>query len=79
MVDEYVGPSPDGEQESDFCIVISSEEEYDDCIPLLEQGAKVYTPELILSGVTSYHLDLSNDQLFKNFRRRRGSSSRRTL
>ncbi|CAM6087659.1 unnamed protein product [Calypogeia fissa] len=81
VVDQYCGPAPDGEQESNFCVVISSEEEFEDCIPLLEQGAKVYTPELILSGVTSYHLDFANDQLFRNFaiRRRRGSSSRRPV
>jgi hypothetical protein len=38
VVEEYVGPLPDGEQESGFCLVISSEEEYEECVPLLEQG-----------------------------------------
>ncbi|KAG6553928.1 hypothetical protein Mapa_004845 [Marchantia paleacea] len=80
VVDEYIGPAPDGVRESDFCLVLSSEEELETCSPLLEQGAKVFTPELLLSGVMCHKLDFSNDQLFKSFnnRRRRASLSRRT-
>ncbi|BBN00447.1 hypothetical protein MPTK1_1g29270 [Marchantia polymorpha subsp. ruderalis] len=80
VVDEYIGPAPDGVRESDYCLVLSSEEELETCSPLLEQGAKVFTPELLLSGVMCHKLDFSNDQLFKSFnnRRRRASLSRRT-
>lgn len=33
----YKGPSPDVDSK-DFCMVISNEDDYDVCVPLLEQG-----------------------------------------
>jgi hypothetical protein len=33
----YEGPSPDVDSK-DFCMVISNEDDYDVCVPLLEQG-----------------------------------------
>ncbi|KAL3686118.1 hypothetical protein R1sor_004140 [Riccia sorocarpa] len=79
VVNKYDGPAPDGDRTSDFCLVLASEEEFELCTPLLEQGAKVFTSELLLSGVMCHNLDFSNDQLFQNFsnKRRRASLSRR--
>ncbi|KAG0588883.1 hypothetical protein KC19_2G275700 [Ceratodon purpureus] len=73
VVEDYEGPAPDGQNEG-FCIVIANEEDLGICVPFLDQGAKVYKSELILSGIISHHLDFSKHILFENYRsgRRRG-------
>ncbi|XP_024379728.1 uncharacterized protein [Physcomitrium patens] len=68
VVEEYKGPAPPDSQNEGFCIVLANEDDMDSCAPLLEQGAKVYKPELILSGIISHHLEFSKHLLFENYR-----------
>lgn len=42
----YKGPSPDVDSK-DFCMVISNEDDYDVCVPLLEQGNIILFPVVI--------------------------------
>lgn len=42
----YEGPSPDVDSK-EFCMVISNEDDYDVCVPLLEQGNVILVPVII--------------------------------
>ncbi|TVU17861.1 hypothetical protein EJB05_33930 [Eragrostis curvula] len=48
----------------DDLLVISSEEDYQTCAPLLERGASVFSSELVLHGIIIQHLDYDRHRLF---------------
>lgn len=57
-------------------IAISCEEDYEVCIPLLEKGVRVYSPEFLLNGIVVQSLDFSRDQLFTDHVKRMHSRQR---
>nr|GMD64050.1 uncharacterized protein LOC109160507 isoform X1 [Ipomoea batatas] len=48
-------------------IVVSSEEDYTTCEPLLKKGTAVYSSELLLNGIVTQRLEYDRHQLFKDF------------
>ncbi|XP_057868880.1 uncharacterized protein LOC131075934 isoform X2 [Cryptomeria japonica] len=52
------------EETMESVIVISCEEDYKVCIPLLEKGARIYSPEFLLNGIVVQRLDFFRDRLF---------------
>lgn len=57
-------------------IAISCEEDYEVCIPLLEKGVRVYSPEFLLNGIVVQSLDFSRDQIFTDHVKRMHSRQR---
>ncbi|KAH9329209.1 hypothetical protein KI387_001317, partial [Taxus chinensis] len=47
------------EENMESIIIISCEEDYGVCIPLLEKGARIYSPEFLLNGIVLQRLDFS--------------------
>ncbi|KAL6188652.1 hypothetical protein ACLB2K_040043 [Fragaria x ananassa] len=48
----------------DNLLVISCEEDYEICVPLLEKGAAVYSSELVLNGIVTQRLEFERHRLF---------------
>ncbi|XP_027116685.2 uncharacterized protein [Coffea arabica] len=47
-------------------LVLTSEEDYVSCLPILEKGAAVYDSELLLNGIVIQKLEFERHQLFTN-------------
>ncbi|KAL8128640.1 hypothetical protein V2J09_017795 [Rumex salicifolius] len=45
-------------------IVLSCEEDYEFCLPLLKKGAEVYSSELLLNGIVTQKLEFERHRLF---------------
>ncbi|XP_038875633.1 uncharacterized protein LOC120068034 [Benincasa hispida] len=52
------------DQIPDDLLVLSCEEDYDECIPFLEKGAAVYSSELLLNGIVTQKLEFERHCLF---------------
>ncbi|XP_004298093.1 PREDICTED: uncharacterized protein LOC101304379 [Fragaria vesca subsp. vesca] len=48
----------------DNLLVLSCEEDYEICVPLLEKGAAVYSSELVLNGIVTQRLEFERHRLF---------------
>ncbi|XP_048440332.1 uncharacterized protein LOC103958544 isoform X2 [Pyrus x bretschneideri] len=48
----------------DDLLVLSCEEDYEICVPLLEKGATVYSSELLLNGIVTQKLEFERHRLF---------------
>ncbi|KAL3531410.1 hypothetical protein ACH5RR_010732 [Cinchona calisaya] len=48
-------------------LILSSEEDYATCLPLLEKGAAVYDSELLLNGIVIQKLEFERHRLFTNY------------
>ncbi|XP_048428065.1 uncharacterized protein LOC103943604 isoform X2 [Pyrus x bretschneideri] len=48
----------------DDLLVVSCEEDYEICVPLLEKGATVYSSELLLNGIVTQKLKFERHRLF---------------
>ncbi|KAL5995354.1 hypothetical protein ACLOJK_025412 [Asimina triloba] len=59
---------------ADDLLVISCEEDYSICEPLLERGAEVYSSELILNGIVSQKLEYGRHRLFTDLVKRTRST-----
>ncbi|XP_058077026.1 uncharacterized protein LOC131225506 [Magnolia sinica] len=55
-------------------LVISCEEDYAICVPLLEKGAEVYSSELLLNGIVIQKLEYDRHQLFMDHVKRTRST-----
>ncbi|CAN0855988.1 PAX-interacting protein 1 [Linum grandiflorum] len=45
-------------------LVLSSEEDYEICVPFLKRGAAVYSSELLLNGIVTWKLEYDRHRLF---------------
>ncbi|XP_050373565.1 uncharacterized protein LOC126791194 [Argentina anserina] len=52
------------DQSPDNLLVLSCEEDYEICVPLLEKGAAVYSSELVLNGIVTQRLEFDRHRLF---------------
>ncbi|BFG15200.1 hypothetical protein CerSpe_014740 [Prunus speciosa] len=50
----------------DDLLVLSCEEDYEICVPLLEKGAAVYSSELLLNGIVTQKLEFERHLLFSD-------------
>ncbi|KAM7506437.1 hypothetical protein LguiA_016890 [Lonicera macranthoides] len=48
----------------DDLLVLSCEEDYEVCVPFLEEGAEIYSSELLLNGIVAQKLDYDRHRLF---------------
>ncbi|KAM2542091.1 hypothetical protein TB2_021573 [Malus domestica] len=48
----------------DDLLVLSCEEDYEICVPILEKGATVYSSELLLNGIVTQKLEFERHRLF---------------
>ncbi|WCJ21430.1 BRCT domain-containing DNA repair protein [Euphorbia peplus] len=64
----------------DDLLILSCEEDEDICVPFLDEGAAVYSSELLLNGVVIQKLEYKRHQLFTKYgqRNRRASKRRRS-
>ncbi|XP_021764062.1 uncharacterized protein LOC110728723 isoform X2 [Chenopodium quinoa] len=49
---------------NDDLLVLSCDEDFEDCVPLLEKGVAVYSSELLLNGVITQRLEYERYRLF---------------
>lgn len=64
---ERIGRSIRKEKEApDDLLVISCEEDYESCVPLLEKGGKVFDSELLLNGIVIQKLEYERHRLFSD-------------
>ncbi|KAK9933653.1 hypothetical protein M0R45_020838 [Rubus argutus] len=52
------------DQIPDNLLVLSCEEDYEICVPLLEKGAAIYSSELVLNGIVTQKLEFERHRLF---------------
>ncbi|XP_061991383.1 uncharacterized protein LOC133709607 [Rosa rugosa] len=52
------------DQIPDDLLVLSCEEDYEICVPLLEKGAAVYSSELVLNGIVTQKLEFERHRIF---------------
>ncbi|KAF6169217.1 hypothetical protein GIB67_013647, partial [Kingdonia uniflora] len=50
----------------DDFVILSDEEDYAMCLPLLEKGATVYSAELLLNGIVTQKMDYERSVLVKD-------------
>nr|CAD1817022.1 unnamed protein product [Ananas comosus var. bracteatus] len=62
------------EKVPDDLLIISSEEDYDICIPLLEKDAGIFSSELVLNGIVIQKLEYERHRLFSNHIKRTRST-----
>ncbi|XP_065020716.1 uncharacterized protein LOC103996407 isoform X1 [Musa acuminata AAA Group] len=60
----------------DDLLVISCEEDYNICIPLLEKGAGIFSSELLLNGIVIQKLEYERHQLFADHIKQTRSTTR---
>lgn len=76
VVNSLKGAFSKKDENMENLIAISCEEDYEVCIPLLEKGVRVYSPEFLLNGIVVQSLDFSRDQLFTDHVKRMHSRQR---
>ncbi|GMH20032.1 hypothetical protein Nepgr_021873 [Nepenthes gracilis] len=60
----------------DDLLILSCEEDYEVCMPLLEKGAAIYTSELLLHGIVTQKLEYERHRLFVDHVKRTRSTIR---
>ncbi|KAJ8766438.1 hypothetical protein K2173_022497 [Erythroxylum novogranatense] len=58
----------------DDLLVLSCEEDYEECVPFLEKGAIVYSSELLLSGIVTQKLEYERHRIFADHVKRTRST-----
>ncbi|KAI4349595.1 hypothetical protein L6164_010162 [Bauhinia variegata] len=66
VVDESQMYADKNDEISDDLLILSCEEDYTICHPLLERGIAIYCSELVLNGIVTQKLELERHQLFMN-------------
>ncbi|GER44266.1 mediator of DNA damage checkpoint protein [Striga asiatica] len=75
LVIERVGRSVlKDEKLSDDLLILSCNEDYDDCVPFLEKGSPVYSSELVLNGIVKQKLEYERHRLFDDHVKRTRST-----